>query len=422
MGVERLSFDILGSIFAEVCEATDPKGKQHIIIRLSSVCSTWRNAALAYSILWSNIYLPLLSDINPADPRERLLAVYIERSGIAPLSITIRNNPRNTGRQIPFTSSIYTLLHANAHRWQKLDIVGSLVLPVYFCPFLSPASRDMGMLRSLKLVRNCTTESVRIDNLLGLRRAPNLRTLHFNMYSLPAGPCYRGPPYSAVRDLILEPDKVGLKSLPTYGLTCLRPFMSLERLVVVPSFANHGQDTIQIASLTSLTLYISQGSQRSFGTYLCVLRLPSLRSLVIIGVGAGSVIEHQSIVALTHTCCSSLRDFIIDKIPLRSHGLIEILNPLQDLRHLTVCEPTVSLLRAYYPISQQFARRLLDDSSFLPKLASVDIHLHAQSMVEQSLIDDAIERRVLHRLDSCEVSSLRRKITPHFQLEDGFCY
>ncbi|PBK93722.1 hypothetical protein ARMGADRAFT_1080005 [Armillaria gallica] len=166
MGVERLSFDILGSIFAEVCEATDPKGKQHIIIRLSSACSTWRKAALAYPMLWFNIYLPLLSDINPADPRERLLAMYIERSGITPLSIMIRNNPRNTRRQIPFTSSIYTLLHANTHRWQKLDIIGSLVIPVYLCPFLSPASRDMDMLQSLKSVRNYTSESVPIRFML----------------------------------------------------------------------------------------------------------------------------------------------------------------------------------------------------------------------------------------------------------------
>ncbi|KAK0421458.1 hypothetical protein EV421DRAFT_1917875 [Armillaria borealis] len=379
-----------------------------------------RKAALAYPILWSNIYLPLLNDLIPAEPREGLLAVYIERSGTAPLSITIRNNSHNTGHQITFTPSMRALLHANAHRWQKLDIVGSFVIPIHLYPFLSPASRNMGMLQSLKCVRGAASEAVSIGGLFGLHEAPNLHTLHFEMHPLLEVPGYHGPPYPTVKDMILEPGKDS--DLAIDGLTCLKPFMNLERLVLVPSWVNHGDSTIQISSLTSLTLCISQISQRSFGTYLCVLHLPSLRSLVITGVGAWPVVEHQSIAAFTHTCCSSLQDLIIDEVPFRSQGLIEILNPLQELRHLTVREPTVSLLRAYYPISQQFARRLLDDDTFLPKLASVDIHLHAQSTVERLLIDDVIERRALHKLDSCEASSMRRKMTPQFELEEDFVF
>ncbi|KAK0224662.1 hypothetical protein EDD85DRAFT_1027777 [Armillaria nabsnona] len=417
MGVERLSFDVLGDIFAEICEAMDPKGGQHIILRLSSVCSAWRRAALAYPMLWSNIYLRMLNELMPPEPRERLLAVYIERSRTAPLSITIRNNSYTIGRHIPFTPGMYALLHTNAHRWQKLDIVGSFVDSIHIYPFLSPASCNMGMLQSLKCVTSLLSGGVQVGRLLGLHEAPNLRTLQFNMHPLLEVPGHRGSLYSTVKSIILEPG-TGC-DLAIDGLTCLRPFMNLERLVVAPSSVNHGVNTIQIPSLTSLTLCISRASQRSFGTYLCVLRLPSLHSLAIIGVGAWPVVEHQSIAAFTRTSCSSLRDLIIDEIPFRSQGLIEILNPLQELRHLTVREPTVSLLRAYYPISQQFAQKLLDDSTFLPKLASVDIHLHAQSTVERSLIDDVIERRALHKLDSCEASSMRRKMTPQFELAEN---
>ncbi|PBL00096.1 hypothetical protein ARMGADRAFT_1058269 [Armillaria gallica] len=423
MGVELLSFDVLGDIFAEICEATDPKGEQHVILCLSSVCSAWRKAALAYPMLWSNIHLRLLNVLIPAEPTEQLLAIYIERSRTAPLSITIRNTSHNTGHQIPFTPSIYALLHANAHRWQKLNIAGSFVAPFHLYRLLSPASRNISMLQSLKCVTRSSERGLQIDGLFELHKAPNLRTLHFNMQPLLENPGYgyrRPTPYPTVKDMILEP---GIRpDLAVNGLTCLRPFPNLERLVMVPSSVNHGNSTIQILNLTSLTLCISQASQKIFGTHLCVLRLPSLRSLVIIGVDAWPVVEHQSIVAFTHTCCLSLRDFIIDKIPLRSQGLIEILNPLQGLRHLTVCEPTVSLLRAYYPISQQFAQKLLDDNTFLPKLASVDIHLHAQSTVERSLIDQAVERRALHKLDSCEAYSMKRKMTPQFELEEGFCY
>ncbi|KAK0184690.1 hypothetical protein F5146DRAFT_233822 [Armillaria mellea] len=278
----------------------------------------------------------------------------------------------------------------------------------------------MSMLQSVKCVTRSSSDGLHIGR-LGLHEAPNLRTLHFNMQPLLDIPDDRGPPpHPTVMDMILES---GIHSdLAVDGLTYLRPFSNLERLVVVPSSINHSHSTIQIRNLTSLTLCISQASRKYFGTHLCVLRLPSLRSLVIIGVDAWPVIEHQSIAEFTHTCCLSLQDFIIDKIPLRSQGLIEILNPLQELRHLTVCEPMVSLLWAYYPISQQFARNLLNDNTFLPKLASVDIHLHAQSMVERTLIDEAMERRALHKLDSFEASSTRRKMTPQFELEEGFCY
>ncbi|SJL13561.1 uncharacterized protein ARMOST_17006 [Armillaria ostoyae] len=423
MGVELLSFDVLGDIFAEICEATDPKGEQHIILCLSSVCSAWRKAALAYPMLWSNIYLRMLDNLIPAEPQERLLAVYIERSRTAPLSIIIRNTSHYTGYQMPFTTTMYALLHANAHRWQKLDIVGSFVVPIHLYPFLSPASRNMGMLQSLKCVTGTSSGDIQIGRLFGLHEAPNLRILHFNMHPLLEVPGHRGPPYPTVKDMIMESGQrhVGFNH-PIEGLTCLRPFTNLERLVVVPSLVNHGDNTIQIPSLTSLTLCIPQASQGSFGTYLCVLRLPSLRSLVIIGVGGRPVVEHQSIAAFTRTCCSSLRNLIIDEIlfVFVSQGLIEILNPFQELRHLTVREPTELMLRAFCPISQQFARRLLDDSSFLPKLTSVDIHLDATRSTV--LIDDAIERRALHKLDSCEASSMRRKMTPQFELEEDFVF
>ncbi len=160
MGVELLSLNVLGDIFTEVCEATDPKGEQRIILSLSSICSTWRKAALAYPMLWSYIYLCMLNDAMPAELQERLLAVYIERSGTAPLSITIRNTSHNLGHQIPFTPNMYALLHANAHQWQKLNIVGSFVIPIHLYPFLSWASHDMDMLQSLKFIARTSLEGV----------------------------------------------------------------------------------------------------------------------------------------------------------------------------------------------------------------------------------------------------------------------
>ncbi|KAK0461590.1 hypothetical protein IW261DRAFT_1629267 [Armillaria novae-zelandiae] len=279
----------------------------------------------------------------------------------------------------------------------------------------------MDMLQSLKFVAGTSLEGVQISRVfVGLQKAPNLRTLQFNMQPLPEALGDPGPPYPTVKDIILEPGQHGVGShVLIDGLTCLKPFMNLERLVVIPSSICHGNNTIEIPSLTSLTLCISQASQRSFSTYLAVLRLPSLRSLVIIGV-ATLHIERQPIVAFTRTYCSSLRNFIIDQIPLHSQDLIEILQPLQGLRHLTVREPAILLPCIFYPISQEFARRLLDDSSFLPKLTSVDIHLRAQSTVERSSIDEAMKHRALHKLDSCEASSMRRKMTPQFELEEEF--
>ncbi|KAG7451918.1 uncharacterized protein BT62DRAFT_999657 [Guyanagaster necrorhizus] len=192
----------------------------------------------------------------------------------------------------------------------------------------------------------------------------------------------------------IPPDKDMLQSLKAVG----NPVTPVGELLGLHDAPNLRTLHFNIASILEIFWHVSRGTMSSFHL------LPGHRGLCTC---AGPVVEHQSIALFTLSCCSSLWDLIIDKIPLRSQGLVEILNSLQELRYLTICKPTVPLLRAYYPISQQFTQKLLDDGTFLPKLASVDVHLHEQSTVEQSLIDNAIKRRAIHKLDSCEASSVR---------------
>ncbi|KAK0184689.1 hypothetical protein F5146DRAFT_1074505 [Armillaria mellea] len=156
----------------------------------------------------------------------------------------------------------------------------------------------------------------------------------------------------------------------------------------------------------------------SFGTYLRELSLPRLQSfaLMYLGTYIGNAVDHKPIVSFIHRCASSLQDLIFDKLPLRPGGLAEILVPLRELRHLTVHEPTISLLSAYYPISEAVLLNFLD-AHFLPSLASVDLQLHSTSTVKRSMIDGIVKDRTLRILDAGEAFSLRRRIIPYFEPE-----
>ncbi|KAK0473108.1 hypothetical protein IW261DRAFT_1611323 [Armillaria novae-zelandiae] len=417
MPIERLSFDVLGDIFTSVCDAIDSQGAHHTIMRLSSVCSTWHHAALAHPKLWSYIYLPMLSTAEssrPAEAQQSLLSLYIQRSRERPLTITIRNNrfayDLQHSQQLPFTPEIYALLRANAHRWHCLDIMGCHANPHYIVRLLSslPCS-EMRSLKSLRFVHADSGMGRRAGFLLEWKKATALRTLHVHMYTVFPIQCC-----PLVKDLILE--GCGKDDTPVGGgLSCVLPFFNVERLVLSPgavAIKNHG---IEVANLTSLTLCISIHCLASFGSYIHELFLPRLRSFVIMYRGAylGNAIDHRSIVLFTHRCASSLQDLIFDKLPLRPLGLAEILAPLRELRHLTVLEPTILLLTAYYPISEAFLLNFYD-ACFLPSLVTVDLQLRSTSTVERSMIDEIVNERNLRSLDANEAMSLRERVTPHF--------
>ncbi len=419
MVVERLSFDALGDIFMGVCEAIDPQGEHHTILLFSSVCSTWRYTALAYPRLWSYIYLPMLSraeSSRSADAQQSLLSLYIERSRTRPLSITIRNNrfvyDLKYSRQLPFTPGIYALLRANVYRWHRLDIVGCHAQLHHMRHLLSslPCS-EIGMLKSLKLLQNGSAST--LPNMLEWKKATALHTLHIHMYTVLPIQCSR-----CVKDLILEGCTSPDRPADGEGLSCILPFFNVERLVLIPVATIKTRDTVEAAKLTSLTLCISIHSLTSFGSYLHGLSLPRIHSFALIYLGTyiGNVVDHRPVVPFVRRCASSLQDLIFDKLPLRPLGLAEILTPLRELRNLTVHEPTVSLLSAYYPISEAFLLNF-HHAHFLPSLASVDLQLHSASTVERSMINGIVKERTLRTLDAGEAFSLRRRVIPYFEQE-----
>ncbi len=202
------------------------------------------------------------------------------------------------------------------------------------------------------------------------------------------------------------------------GLSCILPFFNVERLVLIPVATIKTRDTVEAAKLTSLTLCISIHSLTSFGSYLHGLSLPRIHSFALIYLGTyiGNVVDHRPVVPFVRRCASSLQDLIFDKLPLRPLGLAEILTPLRELRNLTVHEPTVSLLSAYYPISEAFLLNF-HHAHFLPSLASVDLQLHSASTVERSMINGIVKERTLRTLDAGEAFSLRRRVIPYFEQE-----
>ncbi|KAK0234073.1 hypothetical protein IW262DRAFT_1488294 [Armillaria fumosa] len=418
MLIERLSFDVLGDILTRVCDAIDSQGEHRTIIRLSSVCSTWRHTALAHPKLWSYIHLPMLSTVESsrsAEVQQSLLSLYIERSRDRPLSITIRdkfvNHPKDSF-QCPFTPGIYALLRANVHRWRRLDVVGCHAQPQHMLRLLSslPCS-EISSLKSLTLMPPVPGLTPRL-NLLEWKKATALHTLRIYMFTALPIQCSL-----FVKDLILEGYSGSNELVPLTGdgLSYILQFFNLERLVLVPHEAIKTSGTIEVANLTSLTLCISIRTLTSFGSYIHELSLPRLHSFALMYTGAyiGNAIDHKPIVLFIHRCASSLQELIFDKLPLRPLGLAEILAPLRELRHLTVLEPTISLLSAYYPISEAFLLNF-HDAYFLPNLVTVDLQLHSTSTVERSMIDEIVKERTLRSLDANESISLRRRVIPDF--------
>ncbi len=252
-----------------------------------------------------------------------------------------------------------------------------------------------------------------LPNLLQWKKATALHTLHIHMYTVLPIQCSH-----LVKDLILEGCTSPDRPAGGGGLSCILPFFNVEGLVLIPVATIKTRDTIEAAKLTSLTLCISILSLTPFGSYLHGLSLPRLHSFALIYLGTyiGNAVDHRPIVSFVHRCATSLQDLIFDKLPLRPLGLAKILAPLRKLRHLTVHEPTVSLLSAYHPISEAFLLNF-HDAYFLPSLASVDLQLHSASTMERSMMNGIVKERTLRTLDTGKAFSLRRRVIPYFEQE-----
>ncbi len=169
------------------------------------------------------------------------------------------------------------------------------------------------------------------------------------------GDCLAYPPhpheYGASHLVILEGCISPDRPAGGWGLSCiLVPFFNVERMVLIPVATIKTRDTIEAAKLTSLMLCISILSNfiRIISTWVIPPPPPFVCSYIL-GNVPWQCRNYKPIVPFVRRCASSLQDLIFDKLPLRPLSLAEILTLLRKLRHLTIHEPTVSLLNAYYP-------------------------------------------------------------------------
>ncbi|KII88078.1 hypothetical protein PLICRDRAFT_659334 [Plicaturopsis crispa FD-325 SS-3] len=90
-------------------------------LRLGQVCRQWREVALSTSRLWSNIVIS--SRPGSVDRYQALISLWIERSGLQPLSLTVRGRPDD--RNIPLPP-LFQPLVTHSHRWKSLTCVPSV--------------------------------------------------------------------------------------------------------------------------------------------------------------------------------------------------------------------------------------------------------------------------------------------------------
>ncbi len=116
---------------------------------LGRVNSAWRKATLSSKMLWSTVLitdhvkLGIYSRSNSKIPIE-ILTEILHRSGDAPLHISL-SFPINVGREKMLSDSasisLFTLLSAQSHRWQWMNLTAPAVIWKISRRYFLPASR-----------------------------------------------------------------------------------------------------------------------------------------------------------------------------------------------------------------------------------------------------------------------------------------
>ncbi|KAK0439667.1 hypothetical protein EV421DRAFT_1905957 [Armillaria borealis] len=373
-----LPFDVLGEVFRHgVSDSDNP----YALIHAASVCLSWRSASFAHPQLWGHIHL--YSRYGRVHFQEQLLDLFLERSHDCRLLITLDFNPYQRVSAI-----ILTRLWSQAGRWAELSII--CLHPHDLHELLSPLPSGVSLERlsaltgvSLNMLNfqfgdaQQSIDSFPMDILL---TAPRLRTLHAEIFE----PHFFNTPKSwelsdrhillSIQDLVVVPGKQAPEMPPGVGLL---PFPNARWVVIFPRYGDWTLIAEQRSNLISLTLCVSgYSSCNAITDAVRGLTLPLLQHLFIvyIGIHGHYVVKPGPLVSFIQRSSNSLQTFVLDKVPMATKDVLDLLDPLIHLRNLTIHEinPLSPVGRRHFPISQELFNRLLQNS-FLPNLRGIDL-------------------------------------------------
>ncbi|SJL11853.1 uncharacterized protein ARMOST_15264 [Armillaria ostoyae] len=404
-----LPFDILGEVFGHIVPGSDDP---YPLIHTASVCSSWRSASFDHPQLWGRIHLyPRHGRVHQ---QEQLLDLFLERSHDCGLSITLNYSPflqRVSG-------TILARLWSQVGRWTELFI--TCLHPNDVRELLSPFPSGVSLSRlntltgvSLNMLNFQFGDALHRDSFPMdiLLTAPRLHTLHaeiFEPYLSNTQKQWELPDRHillSIRDLVVVPGKqersLAASMQPGVGLL---PFPHAQCAVIFP---RHGYQTLiieQTSNLISLTLCVSgYSSHNAITDAVRGLTLPLLRHLFIvyIGIRGHYIVEPGPLAPFIRRSSTFLETFVLNKVPMATKDVLDLLGPLLNLRDLTIREidPLPSVTRTHFPITRELFNRLLQDH-FLPNLRGIDLDWRSSvnASMYETLLTQVVRCRGLQKV------------------------
>ncbi|PBK84911.1 hypothetical protein ARMGADRAFT_1067204 [Armillaria gallica] len=157
----------------------------------------------------------------------------------------------------------------------------------------------------------------------------------------------------------------------------LARFPYIQDLILsVPLVDPHENDilpSLSLSFLTSLTLWVDYACQGRMKYYLSNISLPCLRFFALKYVN--NIVQYpfaaKYMADVLGTCSQSLRSFSLEKVPIRTSSLIDILSVVPSLTCLEIRDPVLGSFIPYCPVSQTLATYFEANPVFLPDLEAV---------------------------------------------------
>ncbi|KAF9063502.1 hypothetical protein BDP27DRAFT_1335053 [Rhodocollybia butyracea] len=375
--IRRLPNEILCQIFLDCCAENDLRnGKTGTADILSSVCTRFRELAISYSALWSNltIFLPADYDFDKRGDLIRvpklleeetklssLIQLYLDRSKNHPLSLDLDIETREVSTE----HCSLRLLARESNRWKHLIFRGGAFDPEYGFPSLDHLS--FPLLESIAFDAGLNQDYIFSPEAEAFLLAPRIRKLRFHDM--------------LVDVLTISAFSSTWKSLKHLDYHTTMVFKYLWTILdLCPALGslkleglNNGEDEDgtqsntprNLPTLSSLTV-INNGFHELDDTLECIissLTTPNLSKLVL---------EQDNDKAAEHPRKSfpiinqffersrfrSLASLVIQCLYIRDQDMVTLLRQLPSLQELSIHDPPFPGLASHNPISKSFIESL----------------------------------------------------------------
>ena len=153
--INQFPREILAEIFWNCLPGTNSQqmSKMAAPLLVSSICSSWRELALATPKLWTTVGIIIGNpDIDPS-PATQVINTWLDRSGTLPLNLYLAQLPLSTSYDIPpmsstnptLAQSILSAFYSHSSRWQDVNLILYSVRSFFLPGLDTPLLRSFGL-------------------------------------------------------------------------------------------------------------------------------------------------------------------------------------------------------------------------------------------------------------------------------------